>query len=70
MTRGNTSVSFRQGPRNKLFKVKGAAARRGYDLASGVGTVNGSALVAELASMAKRPNWTTRELRLALAKLP
>ncbi|HET7018562.1 MAG TPA: S53 family peptidase [Streptosporangiaceae bacterium] len=70
VTRGNTTVSFRQGSGNKLFRVKGAAARRGYDLASGVGTVNGPALVAELALMAKQPNWTAGELRLALAKLP
>jgi subtilase family serine protease len=70
VTRGNTAVSFRQGPGNKLFRVKGVAARRGYDLASGVGTVNAPALVAELAAMAKRPNWTAREFRLGLAKLP
>jgi len=70
VTRGYTTVSFRQGSANKLFKVRGFAARRGYDLASGVGTVNGPAFVAELALMAKRPTWTARELKLALAKLP
>jgi hypothetical protein len=70
VTRGSTTVSFRQGRGNKLFRVRGVSARRGYDLASGVGTVNGSALVAELALMARQPNWTVGELTLALAKLP
>ena len=50
--------------------MRGVSARRGYDLASGVGTVNGSALVAELALMARQPGWTVGEFRLALAKLP
>jgi subtilase family serine protease len=70
VTSGNTTASFRQGPASKLFKVRGAVAARGYDLASGVGTVNGPEFVAELAMMAQRPNWTAGELRLALAKLP
>jgi hypothetical protein len=70
VTRGNTSVSFRQGAGNKLSTVKSFTAVRGYDLASGVGTVNGPAFVTELAMMASHQNWTVPELRLALAKLP
>jgi subtilase family serine protease len=70
VTRGNTSVSFRQGAGNKLSKVKGFTAVRGYDLASGVGTVNAPAFVTELAMMSSHQNWTVPELRLALAKLP
>ena len=52
VTRGNTSVSFRPGAGNKLFNVRGFTAGRGYDLASGVGTVNAPAFVTELALMA------------------
>lgn len=47
VTKGNTTVSFRQG--GKLVTVKGFAARPGYDLATGVGTVNAEYLVNELA---------------------
>jgi subtilase family serine protease len=70
VTHGNTSVSFRPGAGTRLFKVKGFTAVRGYDLASGVGTVNAPAFVTELAMMAGHRRWTASELRLALAKLP
>jgi subtilase family serine protease len=52
VTRGNTTVSFRQG--GKLHTVHGYAAGRGYDLASGVGTVNAPYFVRELADAAGR----------------
>ena len=47
---GNNTVSFRQG--GTMHTVTGFAARRGYDLASGVGTVNALAFVRELAQAA------------------
>jgi subtilase family serine protease len=48
---GNNSVRFRQG--GKWHVVTGYAARRGYDLASGVGTVNARYFVPELACLAR-----------------
>ena len=48
VTKGNNTVSFRQG--GKLVTVKGFPALPGYDLASGVGTVDARYLVGELAS--------------------
>jgi subtilase family serine protease len=53
VTSGNNTVSFRQGRR--LYTVPGFSARPGYDLASGVGTVNAFWLVPELAQAARRP---------------
>ncbi len=50
--RGNNTVSFEQG--GKLDTVKGFSAARGYDLASGVGTVNAPLFVFELAQRAGR----------------
>ncbi len=50
VTTGNTTVSFSQGGR--MHTVRGFAARRGYDLASGVGTVNAALFVPELAAAA------------------
>jgi subtilase family serine protease len=47
---GNNTVSFRQ--RGELDTVSGFSARPGYDLASGVGTVNAPAFVRELAQAA------------------
>ncbi len=47
ITRGNTTVTFERN--GKPFTVKGYLARPGYDLASGLGTVNGAPLVHELA---------------------
>ncbi|HWG15260.1 MAG TPA: S53 family peptidase [Streptosporangiaceae bacterium] len=52
VTSGNTTVSFTQN--GKLHTVKGANATRGYDLASGVGTINGAYFVPELAWAAGR----------------
>jgi subtilase family serine protease len=53
VTSGNNSVSFRQG--GHLYKVRGFTARPGYDLASGVGTVNAPDFVRELARLARPP---------------
>jgi subtilase family serine protease len=47
---GDNTVSFRQG--GKLYTVPGYRARPGYDLASGVGTVNALEFVPELARLA------------------
>lgn len=47
---GNNTVSFRQG--GKLRTVHGFRARPGYDLASGVGTINAPLFVRELAKAA------------------
>jgi hypothetical protein len=49
VTSGNNTVSFRQGAANKLYTVQGYPARKGYDLVTGVGTINGPAFVYELA---------------------
>jgi len=49
---GDNTVSFRQGGR--LHTVHGFRARPGYDLASGVGTVNAPLFVVELARAADR----------------
>jgi subtilase family serine protease len=46
ITAGNNTVSFTQG--GKTYTVKGYTAVKGYDLASGLGTVNGAKLVAAL----------------------
>jgi subtilase family serine protease len=50
VTSGNNTVSFTQNGRK--YTVHGFSARRGYDLASGVGTVNAAEFVPELASLA------------------
>jgi subtilase family serine protease len=47
IVKGNNTVSFHQG--GKLHTVHGFSARPGYDLASGVGTVNAPLFVMELA---------------------
>ena len=52
VTSGNTTVSFTQN--GKTYTVPGASATKGYDLASGVGTVNGAYFVPELARAAGR----------------
>jgi subtilase family serine protease len=49
VTSGNNSVSFYQGASAKPVTVKGYAAAKGYDLVTGVGTVNAADLVYELA---------------------
>jgi subtilase family serine protease len=48
ITIGNNTVSFTQG--GKSDTVTGYTAATGYDLASGLGTVDGAKLVAELAA--------------------
>jgi subtilase family serine protease len=50
VTKGNNTVSFPQG--GKVHTVTGFSARPGYDLASGVGTVNAARFVPELAHLA------------------
>jgi subtilase family serine protease len=50
IVRGNNTVRFRQG--GKWHTVTGYPARPGYDLASGVGTVNAALFVPELACLA------------------
>jgi subtilase family serine protease len=52
VTSGNNNVSFTQD--NQLDTVQGFNARPGYDLASGVGTVNAALFVPELALLAGR----------------
>jgi len=47
VTRGNNTVSFSAS--GKLFTVRGYQARPGYDLVTGLGTVNAARLVPELA---------------------
>jgi subtilase family serine protease len=50
VTGGSNSVSFSQG--GQLHTVTGFSARTGYDLASGVGTVNAALFVPKLAQLA------------------
>jgi subtilase family serine protease len=52
VTKGGNTVSFIQGGRRQT--VRGFTAGPGYDLATGLGTVNGPAFVRELASAAGR----------------
>jgi subtilase family serine protease len=52
ITKGNNTVGFTQN--GTLYTVQGYSARRGYDLASGVGTVNAALFVPELARAAGR----------------
>jgi subtilase family serine protease len=49
VTSGNNTVSFRQGATGKPNTVRGYPATRGYDLVTGVGTINAPAFVHELA---------------------
>ena len=51
VTSGNNSVSFYQGTATKPYKVTGYQSRKGYDLVTGVGTVNASTFVYELAGV-------------------
>jgi subtilase family serine protease len=55
VTKGDNTVSFQQGGAKRT--VTGFTARRGYDLASGVGTVDGPNFVTELAALLKQPAW-------------
>jgi subtilase family serine protease len=50
VTSGNNTVSFSQG--GHLRTVRGFSAGRGYDLASGVGTIDAQYFVPELAGLA------------------
>jgi subtilase family serine protease len=52
VTLGNNTVSFYQGTSVKPDKVTGFDARKGYDLVTGVGTVNAASFVYELAGVA------------------
>lgn len=49
VTSGSNTVSFYQGTAAKPLTVKGYPARKGYDLVTGVGTVNAQQFVYELA---------------------
>jgi subtilase family serine protease len=49
VTSGNNTVSFYQSAATKPVTVKGYPARKGYDLVTGVGTVNAQQFVYELA---------------------
>jgi subtilase family serine protease len=60
IVKGNNTVSFSQG--GKLNTVHGFSARPGYDLASGVGTVNAPLFVYELAGKQPVP---AREVKAA-----
>ena len=51
VTSGNNTVSFYQGTPSKLYKVTGYPTRKGYDLVTGVGTVNATPFVYELAGV-------------------
>ena len=51
VTSGNNTVSFYQGTSTKPDKVTGFPARKGYDLVTGVGTVNAASFVYELAGV-------------------
>jgi subtilase family serine protease len=51
VTSGNNTVSFYQGVPYKKYTVKGFAARRGYDLVTGVGTIYAPKFVYELAGV-------------------
>jgi subtilase family serine protease len=52
VTSGNNTVSFRQG--GKLHTVTGFTAGPGYDLASGLGTINAAEFVPELVAATRR----------------
>ena len=51
VTSGNNSVSFKQGTANTSYTVAGYPALKGYDLVTGVGTINASKFVYELAGV-------------------
>ncbi len=67
VTSGDNTVAFRQG--GKRHTVTGFRATRGYDLATGVGTVNAPVFVAELAWMARHGAASPAQLRRALRRL-
>ncbi len=51
VTSGNNNVSFRQGTKTEPYTVTGYQAVKGYNLVTGVGTVNASTFVYELAGV-------------------
>jgi len=51
VTSGNNTVSFYQGTPARLYTVTGYSARPGYDLVTGVGTVDAASFVYELAGV-------------------
>jgi len=51
VTSGNNNVSFYQGTATTLKTVTGFPARKGYDLVTGLGTVNAASFVYELAGV-------------------
>ncbi|HEX4705419.1 MAG TPA: S53 family peptidase [Pseudonocardiaceae bacterium] len=55
VTQGDNTVSFSQ--EGQTFAVTGFKARRGYDLASGVGTVDARSFVPELAFVVDHGSW-------------
>jgi subtilase family serine protease len=55
VTAGDNTVSFTQ--QNQQYTVQGFAARPGYDLVSGVGTVDGAAFVPQLVAYVEHPSW-------------
>ena len=55
VTQGNNTVSFSQ--EGQTVTVQGFNARRGYDLASGVGTVDAAKFVPELAFVVDHGSW-------------
>jgi subtilase family serine protease len=65
VTRGNNTVSFPQG--GQQHTVRGFAATRGYDLASGVGTVDARWFVPELGLLARHPHWSWSRIAAAAA---
>ncbi len=67
VTSGNNTVSFRQGGRRRM--VTGFRAAVGYDLVTGVGTVNAPAFIAELAWMARHGAASPGQLRRALRRI-
>lgn len=69
VTHGNNTVSFIQGKHNKRYTVTGFPATAGYDLASGVGTVNAPAFVAELGWLADHHHWRLAQLKRVLHQL-
>jgi subtilase family serine protease len=66
VTSGGNTVSFRQG--GKYHTVRGFRARPGYDLASGVGTVNAPFFVPELAVAASYPGWSWQRITAQAAR--
>jgi subtilase family serine protease len=62
---GDNTVSSRQS--GNYYTVRGFDARPGYDLATGVGTVNALRFVPELAQLADHPHWSGSRIEAALA---